>query len=262
MTAPVVLVDLGNTNIKLALATHKGAGEALVLPTRAYTADELGLQLVQACSFLGGVPERVAAWVVASVVPSLERVLTAAVRRFFGCPLFRVPADIPLAIENRYARPHEVGADRLVAAYAGRQLCTQHTLIVVDFGTATTFDCVQDRAYLGGLICPGVRSSVQALGTQTAKLPQIHLAAAGTQLEVGRDTVTSLNQGVIHGFAAMVEGLTARLKERLGDDTALVVATGGCARMIVPVCPAIDQVYPDLLMQGLRMAYERRGDVS
>jgi pantothenate kinase type III len=94
------------------------------------------------------------------------------------------------------------------------------TLIVVDFGTATTFDCVQGSAYLGGLICPGVLSSVTALGTQTAKLPQISLELDSEDLDIGTSTRQSLNHGVLFGFAAMLEGLTARLKKRLADPDA------------------------------------------
>jgi type III pantothenate kinase len=255
VTNPLFLFDLGNTNMKISLATPDRVEKSLVVPTQEYTADSLGLLLRDACSFFGVSPNQVQAWVVSSVVPPLDRILTGAARRFFACPIYFVPRDIPLAIENRYARPREVGADRLVAAFAGRRLFDAQTLILVDFGTATTFDCVQDNAYLGGLICPGVLSSVRALGTTTAKLPQISLETTGPDVEIGRDTATSLNQGIVHGFAAMVEGLAGRLKRSLGDEDAVVVATGGFAEKIVSVCSGIDHVQPDLLMQGLRMAY-------
>ncbi|GAU07948.1 type III pantothenate kinase [Desulfoplanes formicivorans] len=255
MTNPLFLFDLGNTNMKISLASLRGVEKSLVVPTREYTSDSLGLLLRDACSFFAIAPDQVRAWVVSSVVPPLDRILVGAAQRFFACPIYFVPHDIPLAIENRYARPREVGADRLVAAFAGRRLFEDKTLILIDFGTATTFDCVQDNAYLGGLICPGVLSSVRALGTTTAKLPQISLETTGSEVEIGRDTATSLNQGIVHGFAAMVEGLTDRLKKSLGDDRAVIVATGGFAEKIVSVCSGIDHVQPDLLMQGLRMAY-------
>jgi type III pantothenate kinase len=258
MTAQLLLFDLGNTNIKISLADKQGVERSLVIPSREYTADSLGLLLINACSFFRVTPDMVRAWVVSSVVPPMDKILVAAGERFFGCPIFFVPKDISLTIENRYSKPQEVGADRLVAAYAGRRLFQERTLILVDFGTATTFDCVQDNAYLGGLICPGVFSSVQALGTKTAKLPQISLETIGREVVVGRDTATSLNQGIVHGFAAMLEGLSARLKTSLGDDRSLVVATGGFADKIAPVCSGIDHLQPDLLMQGLRMAYWER----
>jgi type III pantothenate kinase len=256
MTDFLLLFDVGNTNIKITLADKDHLHQSLVLPTLAeHTADSLGLTLLDACRFFDVEPSHITAWVVSSVVPAVDRVLEGAGKRFFGCPLLFVPGDIVLPIENRYARPNEVGADRLVAAFAGRCLYDARTLILVDFGTATTFDCVVDNAYLGGLICPGVLSSVRALGTKTAKLPQISLETTSAEVEVGTSTATSLNQGIIHGFAAMVEGLTMRLKRSLKDDNALVVATGGFASNIAPVCSKIDHLQPDLLMQGLRMAY-------
>ena len=129
------------------------------------------------------------------------------------------------------------------------------TLIVVDFGTATTFDCVQGSAYLGGLICPGVLSSVTALGTQTAKLPQISLELDSEDLDIGTSTRQSLNHGVLFGFASMLEGLTARLKKRLADPGARVIATGGFAPHLAAITSCIDNLAPDLLMQGLLAAY-------
>ena len=256
MTDPLLLFDVGNTNIKVTLADRDRLYASMVLSTSAeQTSDSLGLALLDVCRFFDVRPSRLKAWVVSSVVPYVDRVLTSAGARFFGCPVFFVPGDIPLPIENRYARPDEVGADRLVAAFAGRRLYDARTLILVDFGTATTFDCVVDNAYLGGLICPGVLSSVRALGTKTAKLPQISLETTSLEIEVGTSTASSLNQGVMHGFASMVEGLGARLKGKLQDDDALVIATGGFAAKIAPVCSGIDHVQSDLLMQGLRMAY-------
>ncbi|MFA6810630.1 MAG: type III pantothenate kinase [Desulfoplanes sp.] len=256
MTDLVLLFDIGNTNSKITLADHDQLYQSLVLPTLTeHTADSLGLALLEVCRFFGVSSSQITAWIASSVVPAVDRVLEGAGKRFFDCPLFFVPKDIPLPIENRYARPSEVGADRLVAAFAGRCLYDARTLILVDFGTATTFDCVVDNAYLGGLICPGVLSSVLALGTKTAKLPQISLEATAPEVEVGTSTASSLNQGIVHGFAAMVEGLGMRLRRSLGDENAVVVATGGFAQNITPVCSGIDYLQPDLLMQGLRMAY-------
>ncbi len=255
MSAPLLLADIGNTNVKLSLASSSKVKENLVVPTREYTLDALGLVLCNACSFFGIRPDEIQACVIASVVPHLDSMFTAAGKRFLGCPVFFVPDDITLPLENRCICPQEVGADRLVAAYAARQMFTERTLIVVDFGTATTFDCVQDNAYLGGLICPGILSSLQALATKTSKLPHIHLECVGPQLEIGRDTFTNINQGMIHGFAAMLEGLAQRLTTSLDDDKALVIVTGGLADRIAPVCSAIDHIRQDLLMQGLRMAY-------
>ena len=268
----VLLLDVGNTNVKVGLAQPgRGQLRTYALPTAPAgslgTADSWGLKLLEICRVEGVDPGEIVDIVACSVVPPMNPVLTRAAARFFGQPgqsIRFVPEDIKLPIENRYARPQEVGADRLVTAYAARAACPAHTLIVVDFGTATTFDCVQGGAYLGGLICPGVLSSARALATGTAKLPHITLeidqpeGQAEACLHIGRSTAQSLNQGLIHGFAAMVEGLASRLARSLGVAEADVhlIATGGFAKAIASVCPAIDEVREDLLMEGLFLAWK------
>jgi type III pantothenate kinase len=268
----VLLLDVGNTNVKIGLAQPgHGLVSTYALPSaptgNVGTADEWGLKLLEICRAEGVDPGEVIDIVASSVVPPMNPVLTRAAARFFGQPgqnIRFVPDDIKLGIENRYARPQEVGADRLVTAFAARAACPAHTLIVVDFGTATTFDCVQGGAYLGGLICPGVLSSARALATGTAKLPHITLeieqpeGQAEACLHIGRSTAQSLNQGLLFGFAAMVEGLAARLTATLGvgPGDAHVIATGGFAKAIARLCPAIDEVREDLLLDGLFLAWK------
>jgi type III pantothenate kinase len=253
---PVLLFDVGNTNVKLCLADENGLGRTYSLPsTNRETSDSLGLCISGICTREGVAESEVRAWVLSSVVPPMNSLLRAACADFFSCPALFVPGDIALPLENRYARPQEVGADRLLGGFAARTLFDDKTLIVVDFGTATTFDCVQEGAYLGGLICPGVLSSVTALGTQTAKLPQISLELDSEDLDIGTSTRQSLNHGVLFGFAAMLEGLTARLKKRLAAPDARVIATGGFAPHLAAITSCIDNLAPDLLMQGLLAAY-------
>ncbi|MDQ7836771.1 MAG: type III pantothenate kinase [Humidesulfovibrio sp.] len=268
----VLLLDVGNTNVKIGLAQPgQGLVSTYALPTapsgNVGTADSWGLKLLDICRVEGVDPGEIMGIVASSVVPPMNPVLTRAAARFFGQPgqnIRFVPDDIPLALENRYARPQEVGADRLVTAFSARASCQAHTLIVVDFGTATTFDCVQGNAYLGGLICPGVLSSARALATGTAKLPHITLEmdadeAAGC-LHIGRSTSESLNQGLLFGFAAMVEGLVCRLAATLGvgPGDVHVIATGGFAKTIAGLCPAIDEVREDLLLDGLFLAWKTK----
>lgn len=253
---PVLLFDVGNTNVKLCLADENGLGRTYSLPsTNRETSDSLGLKIAGICAREGVAEGKVRAWVLSSVVPPLNNLLKSACADFFSCQALFVPGDIALPLENRYARPQEVGADRLLGSFAARSLFPDSALIVVDFGTATTFDCVQDNAYLGGLICPGVLSSVTALGTQTAKLPQISLELGSADLDIGTSTRQSLNHGVLYGFAAMLEGLTARLKKRLAAPDARVIATGGFAPHLAAITSCIDNLAPDLLMQGLLAAY-------
>lgn len=260
----VILFDVGNTNVKIGLA-RLGAGlvsSYALASSQTDTADAWGLKLLDICRHEGLTPGQITGFVASSVVPPLNPVLSRAAERFFGRRLLFVPGDIPLPIENRYARPAEVGADRLVTAFAARCLRGEETLVSVDFGTATTFDCVQGNAYLGGLICPGVLSSARALAQGTAKLPHITLEIDPAGIFVGRSTSESLNQGLIHGFAAMTEGIKARLAQSLGvpPEKMPLVATGGFAARIAKVCTAIDEVREDLLLDGLWRAWQARED--
>ncbi|SDK58459.1 type III pantothenate kinase [Maridesulfovibrio ferrireducens] len=251
----IFLFDVGNTNTKIGFSTRNEIGPSFVLPTDpGGTADSWGLRLLEICRVAGYVPEDIVGGAVSSVVPPMNPILRSAVKRFFSCDLNFFPEDIKLNIDNRYERPWEVGADRLVTAFSGRCISDSENIIVVDFGTATTFDCVVGNAYMGGLICPGVLSSTKALSSGTAKLPHITLELETNVIRPGKSTADSLNQGLIFGFAAMVEGLSQRLSDTLGGEVELI-ATGGFASKIAEVCRAIDRVEPTLLLDGLRMGW-------
>ena len=251
----ILLVDVGNTSIKFGLADKDNILGSFVLPTDiSETSDSLGLKILQMLQFNRIEPEAIEAWVVSSVVPLLDSLLKQAGQRFCHCPVYFVPEDIPLDLRNKYLHPEEVGADRLICAFAARKLYTNKGIIVIDFGTATTFDCVYEQDYLGGLICPGVFSSIKALSTQTAKLPQITLDLQNKDLEIGRSTRDSLSQGIVFGFACLVDGLVSKLQKQLGEDV-FIVATGGFAEKIARVSAKIHAVRPDLLLHGLRIAY-------
>lgn len=254
----ILLFDIGNTNTKVGVARPGAILHAYSLPTHAEaTADAWGLRVMQILGLHGLGSGEINAWIVASVVPPVSMLLRKAGERFCGCPVRFVPEDVPLPLENRYGRPNEVGADRLVGAFAARRLYGAASLIVIDFGTATTFDCVSNNAYLGGLICPGLHSSVAALAANTAKLPSISLDQVPDTPMIGQSTFESLRHGVIFGFAAMVDGLCARLKAQLPGPVE-VTATGGPAATLLPVCASIDHHCPDLLLQGLLRAYQER----
>ncbi len=249
----ILLVDAGNTNIKLSLAREKGLKSVLNLPTDIReTSDSLGLKIYDYLRLEDIPPKDVRFWVVSSVVPFLDGILRQASQRFCGCPCFFVPEDIDLPINNKYHMPLEVGSDRLVTAFAARRLFSEKGIIVIDFGTATTFDCIEDNDYLGGLIFPGINSSIKALSTQTAKLPQFSLEFSDVNLEIGRSTAQSLSQGTLFGFADMVEGLVKRLKQKLPEEV-IVVGTGGTADKIKPLCPSMGAVQPTLLLHGLKI---------
>lgn len=250
---PALLIDIGNTNIKFGLAERTGLGPSFVLPTdRSATPDSLGLAMVTALGFHGAKPADIEAAVASSVVPPLSPVLSAAVSRYLGVRLRFANVDIPVPLKNLYGRPHEVGADRLVTSYAGRLAVDAPSVVVIDFGTATNFDCVRDDAFLGGLICPGMMTSLSGLVAKTAKLPHVALEPpADGALSIGRSTTECISQGFVFGFADMVQGVTSRLIAHLGGEVR-VLATGGIAEKLAPICPVLRDVRPQLLLEGLR----------
>lgn len=260
MPETLLLFDIGNTNIKIAIADAMGSNcvrDAFALPTHGNaTADSLGLQILELCRFSGVDTKRIAACVGCSVVPGINPMVQRALKRYLGKDLLFAPGDLSIPLENRYERPQEVGADRLVAAYAAMTMFPGPAHISVDFGTATTFDVVRDNAYLGGLICPGLQSSAAALASKTAKLPQVSLEIESSVINVGRSTTQSLNQGFLFGFAAMVEGLYERLREQVHPDT-ILVGTGGFAEPISRLCGCIRYTHPQLMLEGLRKLWMR-----
>lgn len=247
-----ILFDVGNTNIKIGLAKDGRLASVYCLPSDVRdTADVLGLRLLHFLEHAGTRVGELSGALACSVVPGLNGLLAEACARYLKVELLFTPEHIPIPLKNRYSRPTEVGADRLVGALAARRLYPDSPgLICVDYGTATTFDCVRDDVYLGGLICPGVNSAAQALALRTAKLPLISLEVAEATPSFGRDTATSLNHGFVFGFAAMTEGLLARLKAQLNCEVK-VIATGGFAAGLAQVVDCFEEVRPDLLMEGL-----------
>lgn len=256
----LLLIDVGNTNTKIGITINGTFQQSFVLPTlTSETLDTFGMKVVDLFNFLQISIFAVDAWVVSSVVPQVDHLIRHAGKRYSDCPVYFLPQDIPLAINNKYENPGEVGADRLVTAFAARELFDSSALIVIDFGTATTLECVQDRDYLGGLICPGVSSSLGALGGGTAKLPRIGLELESRELQIGVNTAKSMNHGFIFGFASMVDGLCKELKKKLQGDVQ-IVGTGGFAHKISPVCASLHTVYTDLLLKGLYLGY--RGQMT
>ncbi len=203
---------------------------------------------------LEGLPPPDAA-VVSSVVPPVEHELEEALRRYYGVEAYLVTADSArLRVETD--TPSEVGADRLVNAVGALGYGDPRgRYVVVDFGTATTFDLVEapDR-YLGGAIAPGPQTAADALALKTAKLPRVDLVPP-PRGPVGKNTVEALQSGLVLGYAALVDGMVARFKEASGD--ALVIATGGFAQTLKALCRTVDVVDPDLTLKGLRLIWEQ-----
>lgn len=252
----LLLCDIGNTAIKLGFASEQKVLATYALPVnREVTGDSLGLSLLALCGHAAIQKEILEAAVVSSVVPALDAIFKEAVKRFLNIPVLFAAQDLPVPLENQYKEPREVGADRLVGAYAARRFYPDApSLIVVDYGTAVTFDCVFKQAYLGGLIFPGPATAAGALARHTAKLPDVSLETGALGPSPRTDTATSIQHGLIFGYVAMTEGLCDKLRAQM-EEPVTILATGGFATTIARLSKVFDNVLPALLLEGLRQLY-------
>ncbi|MFW5679169.1 MAG: type III pantothenate kinase [Pseudomonadota bacterium] len=245
----LLAIDVGNTNTVFALYHGDRRLESWRLATvRDRTADEYALALVQLMEMAGFDPKRIEHAVASSVVPQAQMPLRWMCRDRLRCPIGFVGQEIEVPIRVRLPNPREVGADRLVNAYAAHR---HHggDLIVIDFGTATTFDVVDaEGAYHGGIIAPGVNLSLEALHHAAAKLPRIGIEK--TQRVIGDSTVSAMQSGVFWGYVALIEGLVDRIRAEFGKPMG-TIATGGLAPLFGGATHAIDTIDRDLTMIGL-----------
>lgn len=251
----LLTIDVGNTNMVFGLFEQKKlVGSFRISTNTTSTSDEIGMQILQYYHFLHLAPENTSAVIIASVVPPAMYSLVNAIRKYLRLHPLIVGKDIDTGMANRYNNPREVGIDRLVNGVSAVHKYGK-PLIIVDIGTAITFDAIdRDGAYLGGAIFPGIKVAMEALFMKASKLPRVDIAA--TEHAIGRTTVQSMQSGAVRGYVGALTGIIEDMKAELEGDVR-VIATGGMGRMMAAHCPLIDEVDPNLTLDGLRMIFER-----
>jgi type III pantothenate kinase len=251
----LLVVDVGNTNTVLGLYRDKELVRSWRLTTdKARTADEWAMvihELFSLCELHFPDIDNV---IISCVVPPLLNTLETLCDKYFKLQPLVVGPGIKTGMPILYDNPREVGADRIVnavAAYAKKP----SSLIVVDFGTATTFDCLSKQGeYLGGAIAPGLSISAEALYEQASKLPRVEICCPPQV--IAKNTVNSMQSGLFYGYVGLVDGIVSRMKQE-SRDSPYVLATGGLATIIAPHSQTIDEVDNCLTLEGLRIIFER-----
>ncbi|WP_426449987.1 type III pantothenate kinase [Paenibacillus sp. S-38] len=251
----ILVVDVGNTNIVLGIYEGKQLRHDWRISTnRSATADEYGIILYNLFQHAGISLQQIEGVIISSVVPPLMFVLEQLCLKYVKKTPLIVGPGIKTGLNIRYENPREVGADRIVNAVAAIELYGA-PCIVVDFGTATTFDYIDEQGqYVGGAVAPGIGISTEALYQRAAKLPRIELVKPKSV--VGRNTIASMQAGIIYGFAGQVDGIVDRIRQEFSVEPS-VIATGGLAELISGESRTIQTVNPLLTLQGLQIIYER-----
>lgn len=255
----LLVVDVGNTNIVLGVYEDK---ELLVdwrLSTDVpRTADEYGIAVINLFEKTDINYRKIEAVIISSVVPTIMYSLEHMIRKYFKLEPLVVGPGVKNGINIKYDNPKEVGADRIVNAVAAHELY-KCSLIIIDFGTATKFCAVgKNGDYFGGAICPGIKTSIDALFEKAAKLPRIELIKPPTV--ICKNTIQNMQSGIIFGNVGQVDYIVGKMKSEmlaLGEDEPFVIATGGFANLIASESNQIDKVNPYLTLEGLRVIYEK-----
>ena len=250
----LLAIDIGNTNVVLGVYDKEQLVENWRVGTNAQiTPDEYAMIFKDLFGFARLEFGQITGVIISTVVPPLLPVMIEMSRKYFRIEPMVVSSAMRTGIVIRYDNPKEVGADRIVnAAAAYKQY--GGPLIIVDFGTATTFCAVTEKGeYLGGAICPGVKISAEALFQRASKLPRVELAKPARV--IGTDTISAMQAGIIYGYAGLVDGIVERMKKELAEN-ARVVATGGLADLVAPETRTIQEIKPHLTLEGLRLLYE------
>lgn len=249
----LLVIDVGNTNTVIGVYEKDSLKESWRIRTvRDNTADEFNILAAALFSDKGIDPGRIKKTVISSVVPSSVGILNAFCERYLDItPLWINPASVKKLMPILYRNPNEVGADRIVNAVAAYRKYNS-ALIIIDFGTATTFDAINPKGeYLGGAIVPGVMIASEALFQKASRLPRVEIFKAPEKV-IGDETIESIKSGIIYGNAAMVDGMVARMAKEM-NTSPRIIATGGLASLIASVSQTIQEVDQSLTLEGLRI---------
>ncbi len=245
-------MDVGNTHTVIGLYRNDQLVDSWRVHTEPkYTEDEFHVLVSHFFSRKRITAEEIGQIIISCVVPPVIQMLDAYCRKYLVCAPHWVEAgsiDMPI----HYNNPSEVGADRLVNAVAAYHKYKK-SLIIIDFGTATTFDCISEEgAYIGGAIAPGIGISAEALFQRASKLPRVELFNPPATV-IGKETVTSMKSGLLYGYAEMVDGMVRRIQKEMAPQKPEIIATGGLAGLIKTLATCIAAVEPDLTLEGLRI---------
>ncbi len=251
----LLAIDAGNTHTVFGLFSGSELKALWRIGTRKeLTPDELGAWLRLLIGDAGFTTSDIDGVIACSVVPDMNTVLTDTARKCFGRTTLFIGPGIRTGMKIRYENPHEVGADRIVNAVAAKERLGA-PVMVLDFGTATTLDVVdEDGEYLGGVIAPGLEISAEALFERAARLSRVDIRRP--ERCIGRNTEDSIRSGLFFGYAALVRGVVTRAREELGQD-APVIATGGLAPVFAGELDFLEQIVPGLTLEGLRIIWDK-----
>lgn len=250
----LLAIDVGNTNTAIGIFQGETLKHNWSISTQSYkTTDEIGMLLLSMFRYANEDIEQVNDVIICSVVPHVMRTLTSAVKKYIHRNPIVVGPGVKTGINIKYEDPREVGADKIVNAVSAIKLYGA-PVIVVDFGTATTFCAVNaNKDYLGGVICPGIKISAEALFAKASKLPRVEIIEpVGV---IGKNTVTSIQSGLFFGYLGQVEYIVKKMKDEMKEDNIMVVATGGFAEALKPHCRCVDEVNGLLTLTGLKEIY-------
>ncbi len=249
----LLAIDIGNTNISIGVFKDAELRATWRIATGIHRMpDEYAILLISLLNQQSLEASDITKMAVCSVVPPLTGIFEELSQKYFHTSPLVVGSGVKTGVSIRMDNPREVGADRIVNAAAAHHLYGG-PVIIIDFGTATTFDTVsREGEYLGGAVAPGINTAAEALFTKTAMLPRVELARP--RHAIGTNTVAAMQSGIIFGYVGLVEGIIARIQQELGEK-ARVVATGGYSAIIARETPVIEIVNPDLILIGLRLIY-------